>query len=126
MNPSSRLTTLAALLLLAGAARAQAIHINVPDEVALPASTLSRAEVLADYHLWRLAGLQALEAGDRGPDTESQAYRQAQAKYALLRASPQYPALVAELSRRPGANVLAQRADAGPHVASSASATGSH
>jgi hypothetical protein len=119
MNPS-KLTSIAALLLLAGAARAQVIHINVPDDVPLPASTLSRAEVLAEYHLWRLAGLQALEAGDRGSDFETPAYRQAQAKYEWLRASPQFPALVAELSRRPGATVLAQRVESEPRVASSA------
>jgi hypothetical protein len=123
MNPS-KLTSIAALLLLAGAAHAQAIRITVPDEVPLPVSTLSRAEVIADYHLWRLSGLQALNQGDRGPDTESPAYRQAQAKYAWLRASPQFPELVAELSRRPGTSVLAQRGDVGPRVASSASAIG--
>jgi hypothetical protein len=107
----SKPTSIAALLLLAGAAQAQAIHITVPDDVALPVSTLSRAEVLAEAHLWRLAGLQALEQGDRGPDPESPAYRQARAKFAWLRASPQFPALVAELSRRPGATVVAQRAE---------------
>jgi hypothetical protein len=117
-------TSIAALLLLAGAAQAQAIRITVPDEVPLPVSTLSRAEVVAEYHLWRLSGLQALNQGEGSPDTESPAYRQAQAKFAWLRASPQFPALVAELSRRPGATVLEQRAEVDPRVASSASPIG--
>jgi hypothetical protein len=76
-------------------------------------------------HLWRLSGLQAVEQGDRGPDTESPAYRQAQAKFAWLRASPQFADLVAELSRRPGATVVAKRAEVEPRVVSSASPIGS-
>ena len=102
-----KFASITALTVLAAAAQAQGIRISVPDDVVLPVSTLTRAEVIADYHLWRLAGLQALNQGDRGPDTESVQYRQAQAKYQILRASAQYPTLVAEISRNPSATVLA-------------------
>jgi hypothetical protein len=107
---SLKLTLIGTLALLATAAQAQAIRITVPDDVPLPASTVTRAEVLADHHIWRLAGLQALNQGDAGPDTHSLQYRKAEAKYAWLRASPQFATLVAELSQRPSATVLAQRA----------------
>lgn len=118
---TSKLTSFAVLALAAGLAQAQAFSITVPDDVPLPVSTVTRAEVLADYHLWRLAGLQALNRGDKGPDLESLEYRRAQAKYAWLRASPQYLALVEELSRRPGATVLAGKAAAEPLASSSIS-----
>lgn len=113
-----KLTSLAVLALAAGVAQAQAIRIAVPDDVALPMSMLTRAEVLADFHLWRLAGLQDLNRGDAGPELESPEYRRAQAKYAFLRASPQYAALVEELSRRPNATVLAGKAAAEPLASS--------
>lgn len=109
---SSKLILMGTLALLAGAAQAQAIRITVPDDVPLPVSTVTRAEVLADFHIWRLAGLHALNQGDAGPDTQSLQYRKAEAKYAYLRASPQFATLVAELSQRPSATVLAQRARA--------------
>jgi hypothetical protein len=105
----SKLTSIAVLTLLAGVAQAQAFRFAVPDDVPLPVSTVTRAEVLADYHIWRLAGLQALNRGEAGPDIESLEYRKAQAKYAWLRASPQFAVLVAELSQRPNATVLASK-----------------
>ena len=119
MNTILKLTSIAATTLLVGIAQAQTIRITVPNEVPLPVSTVTRAEVVADYHLSRLAGLQALNQGDRGPEFGSSEYRQAQAKYAWLRASPQYTALVAELAGRPNAIVVAQ--DAGNSVSASAS-----
>jgi hypothetical protein len=111
---------IAAVVLLAGAAQAQAIRIAVPDEVALPASKLSRAEVIADYHIWRLAGLEALHRGDPSPNTESLQYRQALAKYQWLRASPQFTQMVAELSRRPHAQVLGSKQASGAITVSDA------
>jgi hypothetical protein len=109
MSPTKLILISAASALLMTAAQAQAIRISVPDEVTLPASTVSRAEVLAQLHMWRLSGLADLNRGEGSPDTYSLEYRKAEAKYAWLVASPQYPALVAELSRRPHATVLAQR-----------------
>lgn len=108
MKAFNIVTVAAITLLLAGVAHAQAIRITVPKEVPLPVSTVTRAEVLADYHVWRLAGLQVLNQGDISPNTESGEYRQALAKYAYLRASAEFPALVAELARRPNATVLAR------------------
>lgn len=102
----SQLTSIAALTLLVGAAHAQTIRIAIHDEVPLPISTVTRAEVIADYHIWRLSGLQALNQGDGTPNTESLQYRKAQAKYEWLRSSPQFAELVAEVSRRPDATVV--------------------
>jgi hypothetical protein len=107
---TSQLTAALLLAVAAGAAHAQAIRISVPDDIPMPGSALTRAEVLADFHLWRLAGLQELNRGDRQPDTESPAYRRAEATYAWLRASPQYAILVDELSRRPHATVQLYKA----------------
>jgi hypothetical protein len=101
-----------ALVLLAGLAQAQAIRITVPDDVPPPVSNTTRAEVIADFHMWRLAGLHALHRGEASPDTTSLEYQKAEAKYAWLRASPQFATLVAELSQRPLATVVAQRARA--------------
>lgn len=99
----------AAATLISGVAQAQVIRINVPDDIPVPQSTLTRAEVIADYHMWRLAGLQELNRGEATPDTESYEYRRAVARYTWLRASPQFAQLVAELSRQPNAIVLASK-----------------
>ncbi|WP_425259991.1 hypothetical protein ACPOLB_03920 [Rubrivivax sp. RP6-9] len=109
MSPTKLILITASSLLLMTAAHAQTIRISVPDEVPIPASTVSRAEVLAQLHMWRLSGLADLHRGEGSPDSYSLEYRKAEAKYAWLVASPQYPMLVAELSRRPHATVLAQR-----------------
>ncbi len=105
----SKLASIVAAALIASAAQAQTIRIDVPDDIPVPTSTLTRAEVIADYHIWRLAGLQELNRGEATPDTDSFEYRRAQARYAWLRASPQFAVLVAELSRQPNAIVLASR-----------------
>lgn len=105
----SKLSSLIAATLIAGAAQAQVIRIDVPDDIPVVESTLTRAEVLADYYIWRLAGLQELNRGEATPNTESLEYRRAQARYEYLRASPQFAALVTELSRRPNAMVVATK-----------------
>lgn len=66
------------------------------------ASTLSRAEVIADLQLWRESGLAELSHGAAGPDTFSARYRQAQARYAALRASPRYAQLVQQIAEQRG------------------------
>jgi hypothetical protein len=98
---------LASVALLGATANAQAIRFTVPS-VTPPVSTLTRAEVTADYHAWRLAGLAALHRGEGTPNTESAAYKQALAKYHALRASSDFPVLVAELAARPHASVRAR------------------
>jgi hypothetical protein len=102
-----KLASMAAALLLAGVAEAQVIRIKVPDNVPLPVSTVTRAEVVADFHVWRLAGLQDFYRGDAPPDTESVRYREAIAKYEFMLASPEFPMLVAEIAGHPFALVLA-------------------
>src|SRR5687767_8499687 len=113
---ASKLLLLLATALVTGLAQAQAIRIAASDDVKLPESTVTRAEVIADYHMWRLAGLQDITASDRGPSREGVEYRTAFAKYQQLRASPQFALLVAELSRRPNATVVADRGVTSPLV----------
>ncbi|WP_425258939.1 hypothetical protein ACPOLB_25880 [Rubrivivax sp. RP6-9] len=100
-----------AIALLAGVAQAQTqtITIKVPDDIPLPVSKVARAEVLADLHMWRLAGLQELNRGEGSTDFHAPEYRKAQARYEWLIASPQYATLVAELSQRSHAAVHASR-----------------
>lgn len=98
-----------ALALVAGVAGAGPIHIEVPTNIEPTESGLTRAEVIADYHIWRVAGLQDLTRGEQSVDTNSYVYRKAYATYAHLRQSPQYAALVNELQRNPSANVVASR-----------------
>jgi hypothetical protein len=98
-----------ALGLAAAAAHAGPLSIEVPANIEPTQSGLTRAEVIADYHMWRLAGLADLNRGEMGPDTNSYAYRKAYATYEYLRNSPQYTELVNELQAHPNANVVATR-----------------
>ncbi len=81
----------------------ETINLYVPKDVVLSATARStatnRAEQKADILIWRAAGLEALENGEESPDTNSAQYRQAMAKYEYLRASPQFTALVEQLSQ---------------------------
>lgn len=106
-----RLFPFAALVLAftAGQAGAQVFHADVPAHIAPVQSGLSRAEVLADYHMWRLAGLQDLTRGELSVDTNSYQYRKAYATYVHLRQSPQFAKLVGELEKNPNAHVTASR-----------------
>lgn len=54
---------------------------------------LTRAEVLADLQLYRESGFAELDRADV-PQWESPAYKAAAERYAALRASPRYAALV--------------------------------
>ena len=98
-----------AVALVAGVASAESIVIDVPSSVEPTGSGLTRAEVVADYQLWRLAGLHDLTRGEQGVDTNSYQYRKAFATYVYLRQSPQYADLVNELQKNPRANVVASR-----------------
>jgi hypothetical protein len=81
--------------------------VQVPTDIEPPSSRVTQAEVLADFHLWRLAGLHDLHKNERSPDTDSHAYRKAYATYLHLRNSPQYTGLVEELQKNPNATVVA-------------------
>ena len=90
-------------------AGAEPIRIDVPRDVRPPQSTLTRAEVIVDFHMWRLAGLEELNRQGEGvADTNSYEYRRAFATYLQLRASPQFAKLVQELQQRPNASVVAR------------------
>lgn len=103
-----RLLSLSALAfgLLAGAANAAPIVIDIPD-VEPTQSGLTRAEVIADFHMWRLAGLVDLTRGELSVDTNTYEYRKAYATYVALRQSPQYARLVDQLRDDPNASVMA-------------------
>lgn len=104
-----RFLSLAALSLAmtAGAVNAGPLYVEVPRNVEPAQSGLTRAEVIADFHLWRLAGLNDFSRGEASPDTNSYAYRKAYATYVQMRQSPQYAALVKELQANPNASVAA-------------------
>jgi hypothetical protein len=93
--------------LAAGAAHAGTLQVEVPRNIEPAQSGLSRAEVIADYHLWRLSGLQDLTRGEIGVDTRSHAFRKAYATYEHLRQSSRFGSLVNELKGNPNANVAA-------------------
>ena len=96
-------------LALVAAAAAEPIQIEVPTNIEPAESQLTRAEVIADLHMWRLAGLQDLTRGEGSVDPQSYEYRRAFATYAHLRSSAQYAALVNQLQQNPNANVVASR-----------------
>jgi hypothetical protein len=115
MNRRIILSLAAAAATFAGAASAesplagQRFQLEVPGNIEPVASGLTRAEVLADFHLWRAAGLHDLTRGELSVDTNSYAYRKAYATYVHLRESPQYAALVRQLQDNPNASVAAVR-----------------
>ena len=92
-------SVLIAATLSAGAAFAQ-VQFNVPSNLPVEGSTLSRAEVTADLMIWRAAGLYDLyNRGESSVDTNTPGYAQAVAKYSYMRASPQFAVLVDQLNR---------------------------
>jgi hypothetical protein len=97
----------AALVLSLAASQAGAQVIQIPANLQPVQSGLTRAEVVADYHVWRLAGLQDLTRGEQSVDTNSYQYRKAFATYLHLRQSPQFAKLVGELEKNPNAHVTA-------------------
>jgi hypothetical protein len=80
------------------------------------ASSLTRSEVLADYVLWKEAGLAEFQRGDAGPDLSGASYLQARAKYVQLRSSPRYGDIVRQVQRQRGETPTASTGN--DHVAS--------
>jgi hypothetical protein len=115
-----RLFSLAALSLAfaAGHAGAESLQIPVPANIEPVQSGLTRAEVIADYHMWRLAGLADLTRGEQSVDTNSYRYRKAYATYQHLRQSPRYAELVTQLQNSPNASVVAVPRPTAPAQAS--------
>jgi hypothetical protein len=64
--------------------------------------TVSRAEVLADLEIWRRSGMAALDRGEAGFNAVGAEYRQAHARYAAMRSSPQFAELVQSYARKRG------------------------
>jgi Domain of unknown function (DUF4148) len=91
---------LLAAALAAGAASAQ-VNFNVPSNLPVAKSTLTRAEVMADLLIWRAAGLQDLDTqGEPTAQSPNAAeHAQALARYHYMRASPQFAVLVSQLGR---------------------------
>ena len=88
------------VLLAAGAARAaDPIVVELPRDAAPPSSTLTRAEVEADFYLWRLAGMEEFVRPEHMEQNER--YQNALARYKALRASSQYPELVQKIQGKP-------------------------
>ena len=61
----------------------------------------SRAELLAEIEIWQRAGLAELDRRE-APDTFSQQYLAAVARYNAMRASPEFSSRVAALARERG------------------------
>lgn len=97
----------AALVLAAGHAGAQPVQVQVPTDVVPVRSELTPAEVLADLHLYRAAGIYELTRWINVFDAYSYPYRKRNATYLHLRQSPVYTRLVSELERNPHARVSA-------------------
>lgn len=66
------------------------------------ASTLTRAEVIADLQLWRESGMADASPGEAIQEAYSARYRQAHARYLALRASPRYAQLVRQIAEQRG------------------------
>ena len=75
--------------------------------------TRGRAEVLADLEIWRRSGMAELANRDQ-PETYSEQYRQAFARYSAMRASPEFAQRVQEIAHERGeVSTVAQPSSAG-------------
>jgi hypothetical protein len=84
---------------------AEPIAVNVPRVATTPAPSLTRAEVLADLHMWRLSGAQEFSTSELEAQN-SEGYQAALARYKALRSSPEYATLVERLQGKPFATVV--------------------
>jgi hypothetical protein len=98
-------TLIPSLLLVAGTAMAaEPVVVHIPQGAAPPAPTLTRAEVMADLYMWRLAGMQEFTRSDLLDQTGR--YQAAMARYRALRESSEFSELVQKLQRQPYAVVV--------------------
>lgn len=78
-----------------------------PQDPPIPASVLSRDEVLADLQIWRESGAAALHReNEGGTDFTDPGVQVAVARYDTLRASSRYAMLVAKLAEERGQQLL--------------------
>jgi Domain of unknown function (DUF4148) len=97
MNASKLILGLIVSLGAAGAALAADADADAP-------APLSRAEVLADLQIWRESGMAALHAREEPAMLDAQ-YDAVAARYAALRASPMFAALVERIARERGEKI---------------------
>lgn len=91
--------------LATGASFAQ-VTFDIPANLPATKPALTRAEVVADLVVWRASGLDNFTSQEVSlVDTSSADYVQAEAKYAYLRASPQFASLVDQIQRGGSARV---------------------
>jgi hypothetical protein len=76
---------------------------------------VSRAEVIADLDIYRRSGLAELDRAE-SPDVYGNAYIGAQARYTVLRASPDFKTLVAKIARERGEAVATASTGSGAAV----------
>lgn len=109
MKPTLHLLAVS-LALCAGAASAEPFHIRALQDndaafrSATPVDAQTQAQFLAERHMWRLAGMQQLNARQRAEQI-GVPYERAKARYDTLIASSEFPVLVAALTRDPGLEV---------------------
>jgi hypothetical protein len=104
-NKASMLIAATLAVSVASAAPAQ-VQFNVPSNLPIAKSTLTRAEVTADLLVWRASGLSDLNAGERVLDTNTPEYLRATARYNYMRASPQFAVLVDQIHRGGSTSVV--------------------
>jgi hypothetical protein len=93
-----KLTSVLATLLVAGS---QTLAVAAEGNGAPAERPLTRAEVLADLQIWRESGLQALQEGEESA-VYTPRHDAALARYAALRASPSFSALVQRIAQQRG------------------------
>lgn len=69
------------------------------------AQALSRAEVLADLQIWRDSGMAELHAGEEPAWFNNPRYDAAATRYAAMRTSPAFAALVERIAQQRGEKV---------------------
>ena len=100
-----KLSTLNAILTTLLVAGSPTLAVAAEGKEAATERPLSRAEVLADLQIWRESGLEALQEGEESV-AHTPPHDAALARYAALRASPAFGALVQRIAQQRGERVL--------------------
>lgn len=101
MNALKTMSLIGCAVFALGLGAAQAADESAP----APAAEVSRAEVLADLVIWRESGMANLHSGESVSDPVRPDVLAAMERYAGLRASPQFAALVQRIARERGVKV---------------------
>jgi hypothetical protein len=84
------------IALASGLFLAQNVHAQNDVDAAL----VSRAQVLAELHIWRQSGLADVQSGESASDPTRNEYIAALARYHGMRSSPEFTQLVARIERQ--------------------------